>query len=205
MPDAGQKGYWMDKYVCIHGHFYQPPRENPWLEYVELQDSAYPYHDWNARITEECYRQNAASRILGPDKKIIEIVNNYESISFDFGPTLMYWLESHAPDVYEMVLEADRRSREKFSGHGCAMAQAYNHMVMPLANANDKADAGRSGASRISRCGSRGSRKGCGCPRRRWICLRWKCWPRTGSSSPSWRRARPSGSGGSRASAAGGM
>ena len=128
----------MDKYVCIHGHFYQPPRENPWLEYVELQDSAYPYHDWNARITEECYRQNAASRILGPDKKIIEIVNNYESISFDFGPTLMYWLESHAPDVYEKVLEADRRSREKFSGHGCAMAQAYNHMILPLANAHDK-------------------------------------------------------------------
>jgi alpha-amylase/alpha-mannosidase (GH57 family) len=128
----------MDKYVCIHGHFYQPPRENPWLEYVELQDSAYPYHDWNARITEECYRQNAASRILGPDKRIIEIVSNYESISFDFGPTLMYWLESHAPDVYEMVLEADKRSCEKFSGHGCAIAQAYNHMVLPLANTTDK-------------------------------------------------------------------
>lgn len=128
----------MDKYVCIHGHFYQPPRENPWLEYVELQDSAYPYHDWNARITEECYRQNAASRILGPDRKIIEIVNNYESISFDFGPTLVYWLESHAPDVYEKVLEADRISREKFSGHGCAIAQAYNHIILPLANARDK-------------------------------------------------------------------
>lgn len=128
----------MEKYVCIHGHFYQPPRENPWLEYVELQDSAYPYHDWNARITEECYRQNAASRILGPDKRIIEIVSNYESISFDFGPTLMYWLESHAPDVYEMVQQADRRSCEKFSGHGCAVAQAYNHMVLPLANTNDK-------------------------------------------------------------------
>ena len=105
----------MDKYVCIHGHFYQPPRENPWLEHVELQDSAYPYHDWNARITEECYRQNAASRILGPDRRIIEIVNNYESISFDFGPTLFYWLESHAPDVYEKILEADKISREKFS------------------------------------------------------------------------------------------
>jgi len=128
----------MEKYVCIHGHFYQPPRENPWLEYVELQDSAYPYHDWNARITEECYRQNAASRILGPDKRIIDIVSNYESMSFDFGPTLMYWLESHAPDVYEMVQEADRRSLERFSGHGCAIAQAYNHMVMPLANAHDK-------------------------------------------------------------------
>jgi alpha-amylase/alpha-mannosidase (GH57 family) len=128
----------MDKYVCIHGHFYQPPRENPWLEYVELQDSAYPYHDWNARITEECYRQNAASRILGADRKIIEIVNNYESISFDFGPTLMYWLETHAPDVYEKVLEADRRSQARFSGHGCAIAQAYNHIIMPLANARDK-------------------------------------------------------------------
>ncbi len=128
----------MEKYVCVHGHFYQPPRENPWLEYVELQDSAYPYHDWNARITEECYRQNAASRILGPDKKIIDIVSNYESISFNFGPTLLYWLESHAPDVYESVLEADRRSQERFSGHGCAIAQAYNHSVLPLANTNDK-------------------------------------------------------------------
>jgi alpha-amylase/alpha-mannosidase (GH57 family) len=135
---AAGKGDVMDKHVCIHGHFYQPPRENPWLEYVELQDSAYPYHDWNARITEECYRQNAASRILGPDKKIIEIVNNYEGISFDFGPTLLYWLESHAPDVYEMVLAADRRSRERFSGHGCAMAQAYNHSVLPLTNTQDK-------------------------------------------------------------------
>ena len=128
----------MDKYVCIHGHFYQPPRENPWLEYVELQDSAYPYHDWNARITEECYRQNAASRILGPEKRIIEIVSNYESISFDFGPTLLYWLESHAPDVYEMILEADRRSREKYGGHGCAVAQAHGHIIMPLANTRDK-------------------------------------------------------------------
>ena len=76
----------MEKYVCIHGHFYQPPRENPWLDEVELQDSAYPYHDWNTKITEECYRQNAASRILGPDKKIIDISNNYSEISFDFGP-----------------------------------------------------------------------------------------------------------------------
>lgn len=138
VPYRVQRGYLMDKYVCIHGHFYQPPRENPWLEYVELQDSAYPYHDWNARITEECYRQNAASRILGRDRRIIDIVNNYESISFDIGPTLVYWLESHAPDVYERILEADKKSRERFSGHGCAMAQAYNHVVMPLANARDK-------------------------------------------------------------------
>ena len=128
----------MDRYVCIHGHFYQPPRENAWLEEVELQDSAYPYHDWNARITEECYRQNAASRILGADRKIVDIVNNYERISFNFGPTLLSWLETHSPDVYANVLEADRKSRERFSGHGCALAQVYNHMIMPLSNTADK-------------------------------------------------------------------
>jgi len=128
----------MERYICIHGHFYQPPRENPWLEDVELQDSAYPYHDWNEKITHECYRQNAASRILGPDKKIIDIVNNYLNISFDFGPTLLSWLERHAPDVYENVIEADKKSREMFSGHGAAIAQAYNHIIMPLASTKDK-------------------------------------------------------------------
>ncbi|MHC4260671.1 MAG: DUF3536 domain-containing protein, partial [Planctomycetota bacterium] len=128
----------MDRYVCIHGHFYQPPRENPWLEDVEQQDSAYPYHDWNDKITEECYRQNAASRILGPDKKIIDIVNNYSKMSFDFGPTLLYWLKSHAPDVCESIIEADKQSQNMFSGHGAAIAQAYNHIIMPLANRRDK-------------------------------------------------------------------
>jgi alpha-amylase/alpha-mannosidase (GH57 family) len=128
----------MEKYVCIHGHFYQPPRENPWLEDVELQDSAYPYHDWNDKITEECYRQNAASRILGPDRRIIDIVSNYTNISFDFGPTLLSWLEKHAPDVYQSVIEADRESQKHFSGHGAAIAQAYNHIIMPLANKKDK-------------------------------------------------------------------
>jgi len=128
----------MERYVCVHGHFYQPPRENPWLEDIELQDSAAPYHDWNERITEECYRRNAASRILGSDKRIIDIVNNYSKISFDFGPTLLSWLERHAPDVYDSVIEADKKSRSFFSGHGAAIAQAYNHVVMPLANAADK-------------------------------------------------------------------
>jgi alpha-amylase/alpha-mannosidase (GH57 family) len=128
----------MNKYICIHGHFYQPPRENPWLEDIELQDSAYPYHDWNEKIAEECYRQNAASRILSPDKKIIDIVNNYSKISFDFGPTLLIWLQKYAPDIYERIQEADKRSAETFSGHGTAMAQAYNHMIMPLANTADK-------------------------------------------------------------------
>lgn len=128
----------MEKYLCIHGHFYQPPRENPWLEDVEMQDSAYPFHDWNMRITEECYRQNSASRILGTDRKIIDIVNNYSSISFNFGPTLLAWLRSHTPDVYEKILEADRESQKTFSGHGSAIAQAYNHMILPLSNERDK-------------------------------------------------------------------
>ena len=127
----------MKKYVCIHGHFYQPPRENPWLEEVELQDSAYPYHDWNERITAECYEPNTASRILDHDLRIIDIVNNYSRISFNFGPTLLNWLERSSPDVYRAVIEADRISRERFSGHGSAMAQVYNHMIMPLASRRD--------------------------------------------------------------------
>jgi alpha-amylase/alpha-mannosidase (GH57 family) len=128
----------IDKYICIHGHFYQPPRENPWLEEVELQDDAYPYHDWNEKITAECYAPNAASRILDPEGKIIEIVNIYSMISFNFGPTLLSWLERHRRDVYQAILEADRLSMENFSGHGSAMAQAYNHMIMPLASRRDK-------------------------------------------------------------------
>ncbi|MBP8302735.1 MAG: DUF3536 domain-containing protein [Phycisphaerae bacterium] len=128
----------MERYVCIHGHFYQPPRENPWLEEVELQDSAHPYHDWNERITEECYWPNAASRILGRDKRIIDIVSNYSHISFDFGPTLLTWLEWHEPQLYALILEADRQSQALFGGHGAAMAQAYSHPIMPLANTRDK-------------------------------------------------------------------
>lgn len=128
----------MDKYICIHGHFYQPPRENPWLEEVELQDSAYPYHDWNERITTECYAPNSASRILGPDNTIIDIVNNYSKINYNFGPTLLSWMERHQPEVYQAILEADRVSAERYSGHGSAMAQIYNHMIMPLASSRDK-------------------------------------------------------------------
>jgi alpha-amylase/alpha-mannosidase (GH57 family) len=128
----------MNRFFTIHGHFYQPPRENPWLEEVELQDSAYPYHDWNERITAECYAPNAASRILSADKKIVGIVNNYSKISFNFGPTLLSWMQRHTPDVHDAIVEADRESRKSFSGHGSAIAQVYNHMIMPLANARDK-------------------------------------------------------------------
>jgi hypothetical protein len=128
----------MDRYLCIHCHFYQPPRENPWLESIELQDSAYPYHDWNERITAECYAANASSRILTCDNRITHIVNNYSRISFNFGPTLLSWMEEHAPDTYQAILAADKESQQRFSGHGNAIAQVYNHMIMPLANRRDK-------------------------------------------------------------------
>lgn len=128
----------MNRYICIHGHFYQPPRENPWLEDVELQDSAYPYHDWNERITAECYAPNGASRILDGFGNIIRIPNNYAKISFNFGPTLLAWLEQKAPEVYATILLADRLSQRRFSGHGSALAQCYNHIIMPLANRRDK-------------------------------------------------------------------
>jgi alpha-amylase/alpha-mannosidase (GH57 family) len=127
-----------DRYVCIHAHFYQPPRENPWLEAIEIQDSAYPYHDWNERVTAESYAPNAASRILDGEKKIIDIVNNYSKISFDFGPTLISWIETKAPRLYKSLQSADRETCERFNGHGAAMAQGYNHIILPLANGRDK-------------------------------------------------------------------
>ena len=129
----------MDRYICIHGHFYQPPRENPWLEAIELQDSAAPYHDWNERITAECYAPNSVSRILDEQNRIVKLVNNYSKISFNFGPTLLSWMEVTAPDVYGAILAADQESRKNFSGHGSAIAQVYNHMIMPLANSRDRA------------------------------------------------------------------
>ncbi len=128
----------MEKYLCIHGHFYQPPRENPWFEAIELQDSAFPYHDWNERITAECYAPNATARVLDGDGRIVDIVNNYSRISFNFGPTLLAWMEDNAPDVLAAVVEADKQSCHRFSGHGSALAQAYNHMILPLANRRDR-------------------------------------------------------------------
>ena len=136
----------MDRFVCVHGHFYQPPRENPWLEVVELQDSAHPFHDWNDRITAECYGPNAVARILDGDGRIRRLVNNYASISFNFGPTLLSWLQEQKPDIYRFILDADRESQARFSGHGSAMAQAYNHIIMPLANRADKVTQVRWGA-----------------------------------------------------------
>ena len=125
-------------FICIHGHFYQPPRENPWLETVETQDSAVPYHDWNERVCAECYATNGAARTVNSKNQIIRIVNNYSRMSFNFGPTLMSWLKENAPRTYRMILEGERRSRKSFKGHSSAIAQVYNHVIMPLANQRDK-------------------------------------------------------------------
>ncbi len=126
-----------DAYIAIHGHFYQPPRENPWLEIIEVEESAHPFHDWNGRIALECYRPNAYARTLDRQGKILDIVNNYSSISFNFGPTLLSWLEVHFPSVYERILRADRESLKRF-GHGNAIGQVYDHIILPLANDRDK-------------------------------------------------------------------
>ena len=127
-----------EKFLTIHGHFYQPPRENPWLEAIELQDSASPFHDWNERITQECYNPNSVSKIVDNRNRILDVVNNYERMSFNFGPTLLSWLEQYAPLAYERIIKADIESVEEHNGHGNAMAQVYNHIIMPLANEQDK-------------------------------------------------------------------
>ncbi|MGD1920024.1 MAG: DUF3536 domain-containing protein, partial [Pleurocapsa sp.] len=125
-------------YITVHGHFYQPPRENPYLDTIERQPSAHPYHDWNERIHYECYRPNAFARILNHNQELIGIVNNFEYLSFNIGATLMSWLEKYDPEVYQRILEADRKSCQRLNGHGTAIAQVYNHIIHPLANKRDK-------------------------------------------------------------------
>lgn len=127
-----------NRFICIHGHFYQPPRENAWLEVIEWQESAHPYHDWNERISAECYAPNSVSRILDENSVIKKITNNYSRISFNFGPTLLSWMEENDPETYEAIITADKESSRLFGGHGSAIAQVYNHMIMPLANRKDK-------------------------------------------------------------------
>lgn len=126
------------RYICIHGHFYQPPRDNPWLETIEVQESAYPFHDWNERITAECYGPNASARILDERGYITRILSNYARMSFNFGPTLLSWLERSRRDVYRSIVAADGQSRKRFSGHGSALAQAYNHSILPLCSRREK-------------------------------------------------------------------
>ena len=125
------------RYFCIHGHFYQPPRENPWTETVERQPSARPEHDWNRRIARECYIPNSQARLMDAHSLICELVNNYEYLSFDFGPTLLTWFEKAYPHDYRRLIDADQKSSQRLPGHGNAMAQAYNHMILPLAKPRD--------------------------------------------------------------------
>src|SRR3984893_16621660 len=126
------------RYVCVHSHCYQPPREDPWTNEVEREVSAWPFHDWNERIAADCYTPNTAARILNGDLGIVKAVNNYSQISFDFGPTLLAWLEKKAPETYKAIRQADQESRQRFSGHGSAMATVYKHVLFPLANSRDK-------------------------------------------------------------------
>ena len=126
----------MEKYVILHGHFYQPPREDPWTGLIEVQESAAPYSDWNRRITAECYAAGASSRILDSKGAILSIKNNYSHLSFNFGPTLLSWMETEAPQIYQRILDADRLSVERL-GHGNALAQSYNHTILPLDTPED--------------------------------------------------------------------
>jgi alpha-amylase/alpha-mannosidase (GH57 family) len=128
----------LHRFVCIHGHFYQPPRQNPWTGKVEAEKSARPFHDWNERIASECYVPNAASPLPDERGRIGQLVNNYGWISFNFGPTLIRWLESNYSELYESIIDADRISMKRFGGHGSAIAQVYNHMIMPLAHPKDR-------------------------------------------------------------------
>ena len=124
--------------VCLHGHFYQPSRENPWTGETELEPSAAPYHDWNQRVSAECYTPNARALLPDSGGRILRLVNNYAHISFNFGPTLLVWLEANEPETYQTIIATDAESLRRYSGHGAAIAQCYNHIIMPLANSRDK-------------------------------------------------------------------
>jgi alpha-amylase/alpha-mannosidase (GH57 family) len=128
----------LERCICIHGHFYQPPRENPWTGKIERQQGPEPYHDWNEKIAAECYTPNAQARILDGSGRLYQYVNNYARISFNFGPTLLRWMEKAVPATYQAILAADRAGRRRLSGHGPAIAQAYHHSILPLANSRDR-------------------------------------------------------------------
>lgn len=123
--------------VVVHAHFYQPPREDPWLDAVEAEPGAAPFHDWNERIERECYRAVVAARVPDATGRIARIVNTLESISFNAGPTLLSWMERAAPDTYARFLDADRASQARL-GHGNALAMPYHHTILPLASRRDK-------------------------------------------------------------------
>ena len=137
--------------VCIHGHFYQPPRENPWTGRIDRQESAGEFHDWNVRIEAECYAPNTAAQILDSEGHASRTVNNYSRMSFNIGPTLMMWLEKESPKTYARILEADSESQKKFPGHGNAIAQAFVHLILPLASLRDQKTVVRWGISDFKR------------------------------------------------------
>jgi alpha-amylase/alpha-mannosidase (GH57 family) len=126
------------RYLVIHGHFYQPPRENPFSGSIALQPSASPYPNWNVRINKECYSPNARGRIMDSCGRIRKIVNNYRRLSFNIGPTLLNWLRDEDPETLSLIVEADKQGAALNGGHGPALAQVFNHIIMPLANSADK-------------------------------------------------------------------
>ena len=124
--------------LVLHGHFYQPPRENPWTGTVEREPTATPFHNWNERIHHECYGANTAAPVFDDEGRVASVINNYAHLSFNFGPTLLNWLAAHHPKTYKSILDADRLSRRRRSGHGNAIAQGYNHSILPLCNDRDR-------------------------------------------------------------------
>jgi alpha-amylase/alpha-mannosidase (GH57 family) len=154
----------------VHGHFYQPPRENPWLDAIDLQPSATPYHDWNARITAECYAPNTAARILDEQGRIQHIINNYAWMSFNVGPTLMRWLAQAEPVTYAGILAADKEGQARFGGHGPAIGQAYGQTSIIILAVTLRA---------------------CGSPRRQFVPIRSKPWPNTACAIPCWPPTKP--------------
>jgi alpha-amylase/alpha-mannosidase (GH57 family) len=126
------------RYLIIHGHFYQPPRSNPWSGSIPIQLSAAPFANWNQRISRECYSPNTVARILGDDGLIVKIINNFEHISFNVGPTLLLWLKEGDRETYDRIVAADKAACPAHGGHGPAIAQVFNHMILPLANHRDK-------------------------------------------------------------------
>jgi len=138
MTGNKQQSFKSKKYVVIHGHFYQPPRENPWINLIENQPSAAPHHDWNERIYDQCYRPNAYSRLLDGNGMIVDIYNNYLNMSYNFGPTLFSWLEKYHPLTARRIIKDDEESCQRLEGHGNAIAQVYNHIIMPLSSKRDQ-------------------------------------------------------------------
>ena len=169
----------LNRVIVIHGHFYQPPRENPGSNRSRCRTRRPRTTTGTTRVTAECYAPNTAARRVDEANKVLDIVNNFEKISFNVGPTLFAWLARERPDVYAKILEADRASVAARDGHGNAIAQVYNHMIMPLASRRDKVTQVRWGLDDFARA-SAASPKGSGCPRRRWTTSRSRCSRRPG-------------------------